>query len=155
MAIGMQEHAVVCFISAPFASPDDMMAVPSCQFGDFPGAEWAEATLLFPEIEQLPFPFEVMCHFHIETFFKVGLPFEIVRVCCTLDFDVPFDGNTFCLEQSDGLESPFLPKDFSVKDPVLSFDGGEVFLLDPFDGFLWVSPFCPLPQGTKDCVIHP
>src|ERR1700676_5022759 len=121
MAIGMQEHAVVCFISAPFASPDDMMAVPSCQFGDFPGAEWAEATLLFPEIEQLPFPFEVMCHFPIETFFKVGLPFEIVRVCCTLDFDVPFDGNTFCLEQSDGLESPFLPKDFSVKDPVLSF----------------------------------
>ena len=95
-----------------------------------------------------------MCHFHIETFFKVGLPFGIIRVGCTLDFDVPFDGDTFCLEQSNGLESPFLSKDFAMKDPILPFDGGEVFLLDPFDGFLWVSPFGPLPQDTKDCVIH-
>ena len=131
-----------------------MMAVPSCQFGDFSVAEWAEATLLFPEMEQLPFPFQVVCHFHIETLFKVGLPCGIVRVGCTLDFDVSFDGDTFCLEQSNGLEGPFLPKDFAMKDPMLPFDGGEVFLPYPFDGFLWVSPFGPLPQDAKDGVIH-
>src|SRR5262249_54838569 len=108
-------------------------------------AEWAEAALLLPEIEQLPFPFQVVCHFHIETFFKVGLPFGVVRVGCTLDFRVSLDSDTFCLEQSYGLERPFLPKDFSMKHPVLSFNGGEVFLLDPLDGFLRMSPFGPLP----------
>src|SRR2546422_274574 len=125
------------------------MAMPSCQFGDFPGAEWAEAALLFPEVEQLSLPFQAVCHFHIETLFKVGLQYVIIRIGCPLDFDVPFDGDTFCLEQSNGLESPFLFKDFAVKDPILPFDGGEVFLLDPFNGFLWVSPFGPLPQDPK------
>jgi len=57
MAIGMQEHAVLCFISSPETSPDDVMAMPSGQFGDFPSAERAEAALLFPEMEQLSFPF--------------------------------------------------------------------------------------------------
>jgi hypothetical protein len=131
-----------------------MMAMPSCHFGNFPVAERAEATLLFPEMEQLPFPFQVVCHFHIETLFKVGLPCGIVRVGCTLDFDVSFTGETFCLKQSKGLHSPFLPKDFAMKDPVLPFTGGEVFLLNPFDGFLWLSPLCPLPQGAKDGVVH-
>src|SRR5712692_2851950 len=154
MTIGVEEHTVICLLSAAFTSPDDMMAVPSCQFGDFPGAERAEATLLFPEMEQLSFPFEVVCHFHIETLFKVGLPFGIVRICRILDFDVPLDGDTLCLEQSNGLNSPVLSKDFAVKDPVLPCDGGEVFLPYPFDGFLWVPPFGPLPQDAKDGVVH-
>jgi hypothetical protein len=42
-----------------------------------------------------------------------------------------------------------LSKDFAVKDPILPFNGGEVFLLDPFDGFFWVSAFCPLPESTE------
>jgi len=107
MAVGVEEYAVVCFIFATFASPDDMMAVPSCQFSDSPVAERAETTLLLPEMEQLPFPFEVVCHFHIETLFKVGLPFEGIRIRCILDFDVSLDGDTFCLEQLKGLEGPF------------------------------------------------
>ena len=49
MAIWMEENPVVCFISAALTSPDDMVAVPPCQFGDFPLAEWAKAALLFPE----------------------------------------------------------------------------------------------------------
>ena len=130
------------------------MAVPSCQFGDFSVAEWAEATLLFPEREQLPFPFQVVCHFHIETFFQVGLPFGVIWICCTLDFDVSLDGDTLCLEQSYGLEGPFLSKDFSMKHPILPFDGREVFLPYPFDRFLWVPPFSPLPQDAKDGVVH-
>src|SRR5207248_5248598 len=127
VTIGMQEYAVVCIISATLASPDDMMAVPSCQFGNFSVAEWTEAALLFPEIEQLPFPFQVLCHFHIETLFKVGLPFGIIWIGCALDFHMSFDGDTCCLEQSNRLERAFLPKDFPMKDPVLPSYGGEVF----------------------------
>jgi hypothetical protein len=67
----MEENSVICFVSAALTSPDDMVAMPPCQFGNFLVAEWAEAALLFPEMEQLSFPFQVVCHFHIETFFKV------------------------------------------------------------------------------------
>ena len=131
-----------------------MMAMPSCEFGDFSGAERAESTLLFPEVNQMPFSSEVMNGFHIETFFKIRLPFGIIRICFALDFCMPFNSDTFCLKQSDGLECPFLPKDFTMEDPVLPFDRGKVFLPYPSDGFLGMSPFCPLPQSTKDCVVY-
>lgn len=154
MTIGVQEHTVVCFIPASRASPDDLMALPSCQFGNFPLAQRAEATLVVPALEHLPFPFQVVCPFHRETLFQVGLPFGLVRVGCTLDFDVSFNGATFCLTQSKGLQSPLLPKDFAMKDPVLPFKGGEVLLLTPCDGFLGRAPLCPLPPGAKDGVLH-
>jgi len=43
VAIWMEENPVICFVSATLTSPDDMVAVPPCQFGDFPVAEWAKA----------------------------------------------------------------------------------------------------------------
>ena len=154
MAIWMEKYPVVCFISASPTSPDDMVTVPPCQFGDFPVAERADTALLFPEVKQFPFPFEVVCHFHIETLFKVGLPVCVIRVSFILDFNVSFDRDTFGLEQSNRLSSSIMCKDFSMEHPVLSCDGLEVFLLDPFDGLLWMSPFCPLPERTKDSMVH-
>src|SRR6266516_8169626 len=137
VTIWMEEHAISHFISASLTSPNHVVTVPPCEFGDFLVAERAEAALLFPEIQQFPFPFEVVCHLHIETLFKVGLPLRVIGIGFTLDFDVSFDSDTFCLEQPDGLEYPFLSKDFPMKHPVLPFNGSEVFLLDPFDGLLW------------------
>ncbi len=154
MAFWVEKDAVLCSILAPQTSPDDVVAVPPRQFGDFLVTEWTEAALLSPEGEQFPFPFKVVCHFHIETFFKVRLPFRVIGISFTLDFDMSFDGDVFCLEQANGLECPILSKDFSMKDPVLPFNGREVFLLNPFESFLWVSPFCPLPQRAEDGVVH-
>ena len=154
MAFWVEKDAVLCSILAPQTSPDDVVAVPARQFGDFLVTEWTEAALLSPEGEQFPFPFEVVCHFHIETFFKVRLPFRVIGISFTLDFDMSFDGDAFCLEQANGLEYPILSKDFSLKDPVLPFNGREVFLLNPFERFLWVSPFGPLPQRAEDGVVH-
>jgi hypothetical protein len=51
MAIWMQEHAIIRFISSSQASPDDVVTVPPCQFGDFSLAERAKAALLFPEVQ--------------------------------------------------------------------------------------------------------
>ena len=51
VAIGMEENSVVCFVSAASTSPDDMVAVPPRQFGDFSVAERTEAVLLFPEVK--------------------------------------------------------------------------------------------------------
>ena len=154
MAIWMEENPVVCFISAALTSPDDMVAVPPCQFGDFPLAKWAKAVLLFPEGKYLPFPFKVLCHFHIETLFKVGLPIRVIRVGFILDFTMSLDSDTFGLEQSNRLSRSILSKNFSLEYPVLPTDGLEVFLLHPFDGLLWVSPFCPLPERTEDRMVY-
>ena len=70
MAFWVEKDAVLCSILAPQTSPDDVVAVPPRQFGDFLVTEWTEAALLSPEGEQFPFPFKGVCHFHIETFSK-------------------------------------------------------------------------------------
>ena len=41
MAVGMQEHTVVCRLATPMSAPDEMMVVPSRQTGDFLVAHWA------------------------------------------------------------------------------------------------------------------
>ncbi len=45
----VQEHAVVCFVTASMCSPDDVMAVPPRHLGDLLMAEWAEPVLFLPE----------------------------------------------------------------------------------------------------------
>ena len=80
VAFWMKQDTIFLCITASLTPPNDMVAVPPRQFGDFLVAEWTEAILLFPEEEQLLFPFEVVCHFHIETLFKVGLPFWVIGV---------------------------------------------------------------------------
>ncbi len=130
------------------------MVVPSRQFGNLLIAEGAETLLLFPEVEEFPFPFEGVHHLHAKALLEVHFPFGIIRISSVLDFDVSLNGDTFRLEQANGWHDPILSKDFSTEHPVLPFNGLEVFLLDPLFGFLWVSAFCPVPQHAKDGVVH-
>jgi hypothetical protein len=51
MALWVEEGAVVYLISASATSPLNMMAVPSCEFGNLAVAEGTEAALLFQEME--------------------------------------------------------------------------------------------------------
>ena len=60
----MQEHPVVCRIAAPIGPPDSVMVVPSRESGDRLVADGAEPLLLFPQVQQLPSAFEVVCHLH-------------------------------------------------------------------------------------------
>jgi hypothetical protein len=112
------------------------MVVPSPEFGDLLSAERTETLLLFPEVEQFPFSFEGMYHRHTKTFLEVHFPFGIIRISCALDFDVSLNGDTFRLEQANGLDHPIVFKDFSSEHPVLPLNRLEVFLLDPFLGLL-------------------
>ena len=145
MAVWVEEDSIFYLIFSSFTSPDDVVAVPSRQFGDFLIAEWAETALLFPEQEQLPFPFQVVCHFHIETFFKIRLPGGVIGIGITLDFDMPFDGYAGSFEQSNGVHGSVLSEYFSLKYPVLTSNGRKVFLLHPCGRFVRMSPFCPSP----------
>ena len=112
------------------------MVVPSRQFGNLLIAERAETLLLFPEIEEFPFPLEGVLHFHVKALLEVHFPFGIIRISSALDFDVSLNGDTFRLEQANGLDRPILPKDFSTEHPVLPLNRLEVFLLDPLLGLL-------------------
>ena len=64
VTVGMQEYPVVRRITATMGSPDDVMVVPSRQLGNLLMAHGAETFLLFPQIQQLPSAFEVVCHLH-------------------------------------------------------------------------------------------
>jgi hypothetical protein len=113
--------------------------MPSRDFGDFLLTNWAESVLFFPEVREPSFPFQGTHHMNIQTFFIVAFPFGIVWVCLPFDFNVPFDRDAYCLS-----EIVFFLLCFSIEDPIVSADGFEVFLRDPFIGFPWMPSFHPL-----------
>ena len=49
VAVRMQEHSVVCLITAAFGSPNNVMVVPSSELGDLPVTDGALTVLLFPQ----------------------------------------------------------------------------------------------------------
>src|SRR6266516_2592778 len=109
VAFWVQKDAIICLFSTSVTSPLDMVAMPPCELRYLLVAERAEAALLFPEIKQCSFSLQGVDHLHVEPFLKVGLPFGIVRIRFTPNFDVPFDGDTCRLHQTDWLQVPTAP----------------------------------------------
>ena len=126
-----------------------MMVVPSCECGDLLLADRTQSFLLFPQSDELSFPFEIVDHLDAEAFFKVLFPGGIVWVGFSLDFDVSLNRDMCELKEMIFYEAFFGCHD-SVEDPMVSFDGFEVSFLDPLFGLVGVSPFRPSPQGLKD-----
>ena len=125
------------------------MAVPASELGDFLLTHWAESVLLFPEMDEPAFPIECVSHVNVETFFIVALPFRIIGVGLAFDFRVSLNGHAGRL-----CEVVFLTFHFSIKDPIVPFDGLEVFLRDPGVGFVWVSSFHPPSPCSIDRVVY-
>src|SRR5881275_2084600 len=106
-------------VCAPFASPDQVMAVPSSNLGDFLVAHWAESLLFLPQMQESPFACEVALCFHVETFFKVRFPGWIEGVGCSLDGSVPLDFHIDGSSEVDGSRVSFLALDFSCEYPIV------------------------------------
>ena len=123
--------------------------MPSRDFGDLLVADWAQTALFFPEMDQPLFPLQGVHHLHVKTFFIVAFPFRVVRVGFSTDFGVSFDGHLRSV-----CEIMRLLFCGSIKDPVVSSDGGEVFLRNPGIGFAWVASFGPLPEHSVDRVVY-
>jgi hypothetical protein len=49
VAIGVEEHSVLYTISATFGTPDDVMVVPPCEFGDFLTTDRTDTLLFLPQ----------------------------------------------------------------------------------------------------------
>jgi hypothetical protein len=79
MTIGMQQHAVLGSVAATKGSPNDVMVMPSRQFGDLLVADRTETILRFPQIEQRPSSLQFLCHLHAQTFLEVEFPSRVIR----------------------------------------------------------------------------
>jgi hypothetical protein len=133
------------------------MAVPPRNLGDLLGTNWTESVLLFPEGEQPAFPLESRCYVNVETLFKVAFPCRIIGIGLCPDFHVSDDRHAIRVGQV-----PWVLVHHSREDPVVSSDGGEVFLHHPGLGFPGVSSPGPSSDslidhfidGTEDVLAH-
>ena len=154
LAIWVKEHAVFYPICAAFASPNQVVAMPSRELGDFLVAHWAHSVLVLPKVQELSFSGEVLLCFHVKTFFKVGFPSRVEWVGSPLNGRVPLDFHLGGSPEVNNLRVSFLVPDFSCKHPIVRTLGCEVFLPYPGCAFLWVSSPGPPPEFFKDCTIH-
>ena len=145
MAVWMQQYTIVGLITATIHSPNYVVIVPPSLLGACLTADRTETLLLFPQIKQLPAPFEVVCHLHAEAFFKVHFPCRVIRVCLTLDFAVTFDRHAGRVQSLDALWFPFLAFSLTADEPVFPCDVMQVLRLHPSLGFLWMSAGRPWP----------
>lgn len=128
MTFWVKQHSVFLSIAAPFTSPDDGMALPSCDAGDFLVAAWAETILSFPECQEFVFPFEVGFHVNIEPFFKVLFSLWIIRIGLLPNFVMSPDFYAACASQLNFSEALFIHKQ-PEEYPISVVHGFEVFLL--------------------------
>src|SRR5689334_14581094 len=91
MAIWVKQYAVFLPISPSIYPSDDMVIVPPGQLGNLLVADGTKPALLFPKVDELSFPFQVVYHLNAQAFFKVHFPCGVVWVRIPFDFPVPFN----------------------------------------------------------------
>ena len=145
MTVWMQQYAITCRVTTTFCSPHDVVIVPPRELGDLLAADRTYPVLLFPQVEQLPSPAQVVDHLHAKAFFKVQLPSWVIRIGFTFDLDVTCDCHARRIKQTYSIGFPIPAVCLSAEHPVLPFDAVKVFILHPPPGLLLMSASCPLP----------
>jgi hypothetical protein len=107
VAFRMEKNSVLGPIAAPVSSPNQVMVVPSCEFGDFLVANGAKTVLFFPEAEELSPLSEVVCHLEAQAFLKVGFPSRVIGIGRPFDFPVSLNGGLGCLPELNGFAVQF------------------------------------------------
>ncbi len=151
VAIGMDQDAVLYGICAAQRFVHDVVIMPPRDLRDGLGADGADASLFFPEVQEPTFSVQGLFHLYAEAFFKVDFPGRIVGVT------VPFDlGVLFVDGRCGGQAQPVLDG-FSIfvfcrteEAPVLVPHPPKVAVFYPSLALLWVSPPCPSPQSFED-----
>ena len=154
MALGMQEDTVLYGILAPMLPPDSVMVVPPCKSGDLLMTHGTETVLLFPQGQELPSPFEGVCHLHAEACFEVHGPLGVIRVRCPFDLDMPLNGHVSCTKECEFLGLPLVTRVGPHEGPSASLACAEVFPRHPLARFLRMPPCGPRPQTLEDGCIH-
>ena len=149
MTVRMQEHPIVRRIAATVGSPDGVMVMPSRQSGHFLVTNRAETVLLFPEVQQLPSSFEIVCHLHAQAFLEVHFPLGGIRIGRASDLHMPLNRHVSCSK-----EFQFVVCLLPEENPMSSVPGAEVLLRHPAFGLCWMPSFGPRPQPREDGGVH-
>src|SRR5262245_49420598 len=131
MAIRVEEHAVLQFIPAPMAAPDDVVFVPSCFFSDCLVAGGADPFLLLPQLEQCPLALERVDHLCCGSLFEVDFPGWVIRIGRPFDFVVPLDRHPCSEAQLSLARLSVWSCPFAAEDPLAFSDGMKVFVFHP------------------------
>lgn len=154
MTVGMKQHSIFCSVTAAPRTPDNVMAMPSRYLGNLLVADGTQTVLLFPKAKQFPSAAKVVFHFDIETILKIDLPFRVIRVSCTFDFNVSFDGRGRRILKEDSTSRAVLLFHVSVEHPMAQTFDAEVFVFNPASASAGVSALCPLPQASVNGRAH-
>jgi len=151
VAIGMNQDAVLCGVCTAQRLVYDVVIMPPRYLRDGLGADWADASLFFPEVHEPTFPLQGLFHLYAKACFEMEFPSWIVGITVPFNLGVLFvDG--CCRGQAkpvlDGVTILILC--FSEEAPVLVAKSPKVAILHPLLAFLRVSPPCPSPQCFKD-----
>jgi hypothetical protein len=113
----MKQDTVIASVAPALAPPHDMVTMPPCTLRNPVAAVRADATLVHPESQQLPFPPEVAFHRYVEPRLKVRFPDGIERVCLLADGDMPFDRHVRCSAEIDSVRLALPAIDLSGEAP--------------------------------------
>jgi len=108
--------------------------MPSSKFGDLFFTDRANALLLFPELQKLAFPLQVVHHLNAKTFLKIQLPCWIKRVGFNFYLNMPLNRETGGSQQYQ-----FFSVILTKENPVVSTNGFNIFLLTPGVRLPWFS----------------
>ena len=72
VAIGMDQHAVFSPVCPTQRFIHDVVVVPTCHFRDRLGTDWADAALLFPEVDQGALSSQGLVHLHAKAFLNLS-----------------------------------------------------------------------------------
>lgn len=130
------------------------MAVPSGDLGDLLVTDRTEAVLLFPQVTEPAPPFQSGLNIHVQTFFKIRFPGQIIGVGLCADLRMPLDADRRSREQPNHFDLPLLIFEVASKRPTIGSFIGKVFVFHPPARFTPVSTTCPFPNRLKDGVVN-
>lgn len=113
-------------------------------------ASGAESVLFPPVVQQFLFPSLRSHHLPSQSLFDVGRPGRVEGIGFPLDLGMSVDADVAGFDQLDPLVSIDA---LAGEHPLLSVEG-KVFFPDPFQTFLGVPSFRPLPQNFPDRMVH-
>ena len=99
VAVGMNQDAVLCALSTTQRFVDDVVVVPTRGLGDGLMADWADASLFLPQVQQATFSVQGLCHLYAQAFLKIAFP------CWVVGVTVPFDLGVLLVDGGGGGEA--------------------------------------------------
>ena len=149
----MHHFQVTPFVTSAFGPPHPMMDVPTCLLRDELPAKGTETFLVFPQVQQLLFPLQVILHLAFGPFLEVHFPLGVVRIGLSLDFDVASDRSVGRWKQMYHFRFSLAVCDSPAEDPVAFADRLEVFLLDPARPLIRMPSFRPAPECFEGVIV--